>query len=185
MPKQNNYVGVKVSIKSFVNQKTHNREQSYESNFNFKDQMYCQSQKEEICKWDGKDCGIKLLSFVLTKPERNAENLDLSNFIFGTPLQKQLYKQYESVLSPDMHLQKRLLQNDYEQERSKDQQRIHYRRKLDQVRDQTEDRREQQKKIDQVRDKTEERKLRDQTEERRDQHKKIDQVRDRTHKKKL
>ena len=170
--------GVEVSIKSFISQKMENGEQIFDSNFNFKDQMYCQNTKEEICKSDGQNEGIILLSFLLSKPDKITEKLDSQKFIFGTQLQKQLYKQYESVLNPEKHLKKKLLEKDYEKERNKDEQRIEYKQKIDQVRDKTKERREQHKITDQVRDKMPKRRLRDQTEERREEHKIIDKVRD-------
>ena len=149
-----------------------------------------------------KNGGEKLRNFPL--------KLDLKNFIFSTHVQKQLYKQYESVLNPEKHLQKKLLEKEYEIERSKDQQRTEYKRQIDQVRDktskrklrdQTEERRSMHKRIDQerdqtmerrdmhnnvdhVRDQTAERKLRDRTKERKEMHAIIDQDRDQTEERK-
>ena len=106
--------GRKISITSFVNQKTHDEENFYYSSFNLKNQNYYQNRIDEMCKSDGSNEKIKLLSFFITKPVTSGEKKDLHNFVFGSQLLKQLYKQYESVLNPEKHLRKRLLENEYE-----------------------------------------------------------------------
>jgi hypothetical protein len=102
--------GVKFSIASFIHQENEIEDNQFNSNFNFKDQIYCQNTQEEICKSDGKSEKIKLLAFLITRPGINTENVNLQNFIFGTKLQKHLYKHYESVLSPDKYLKNKLLE---------------------------------------------------------------------------
>ena len=133
--KKENLYGRRIKIISLINQMANIEENMYDTNFKLNDKMYCQNSKDEICKSDGTNVKIKLMAFLVTKPEKNTEELDMQHFIFDTKLQKQLYKQYDSVLSPEKYLQTKLLEKEYELERSKDQERIEYRRKIDQARD--------------------------------------------------
>ena len=96
------------------------------------------------------------MAFLIRKSKNDDGISAPEKFIFNSQMLKKLYKQYDSVLNPEKHLQKLMFDKDYEKERSEG--RREYKRKLDEKRDKTPKRKQMHKDVDKKRDKNPKRK---------------------------
>ena len=113
----------------------------------------------KCCEIEDTKQNVKILSILFLKTKVDETKFEVENFVFGSQIQKKIYKQHLSDLSPKNHSMKKTLEKDYEMQRSKDPQRKKYKQIVDQERDQTEKRKSMRKEVDHNRDKTPKRKL--------------------------
>ena len=73
-----------------------------------------------------------MLSILFLKTKTEETKFEAGKFIFGSQIQKKMYKQYLSVLSPEKHSMKKKIEKNYEMQRSKEPQRKEYKQIVDQ-----------------------------------------------------
>ena len=69
--------------------------------------MFCQNNKDEISEIEDTKQKVKMLSILFLKTKAEETKFKAENFIFGSQIQKKMYKQYLSVLSPEKHSMKK------------------------------------------------------------------------------
>ena len=127
---------------------------SHSSMFNLNGKSYYQNKDGDICESvEIIKEKVKMVSFLITDKEKKQTKFDQNKFVFGNQIQKQLYKQYQSILSPEKHSEKRLRDQDYEKERSNDPKRKEYKKSIDQERDKIRDQTDERRKMHTVVDK--------------------------------
>ena len=121
--------GRNLIYKSHVKEDVENGVVSHSSMFNVNGKCYYQNADGDMCESVViiKE-KVKMVSFLIPDKVKKQTKFDQNKYVFGNQIQKQLYKQYQSILSPVEHSEKRLRDKEYEKERSNDQKRKEYKK---------------------------------------------------------